>query len=75
MKIGIIVVFASVLSLGYVSLDVSQKIGDQNTTVSTKKIKKGSANVDDDEFITIVAVGDIMMGLIIPMKVTYRLEM
>lgn len=62
MKIGIIVVFASVLSLGYVSLDVNQKIRDQNTTVSTKKIKKGSTNVDDDEFITIVAVGDIMMG-------------
>lgn len=62
MKIGIIVVCASVLSLGFLSLKENQKTGDQKTTVTTKKDKKGSANVGDDEFITIVAVGDIMMG-------------
>ncbi|MFM7662689.1 MAG: CapA family protein, partial [Bacteroidota bacterium] len=62
MKIGIIVAFASLLSLGFLSFQGKEKPGDQNTTGTAKNVKKGSSNVGDDEFITIVAVGDIMMG-------------
>lgn len=62
MKIGIIVVFTSVLSLGFLSFQGNQNKDDQKTSVETKKSNKGNSNINDDEFITIVAVGDIMMG-------------